>query len=107
MATVIWTLPAQAEKRRLYFEGIMNFGSTVAQKTAQKIEYIQKKLERFPEMGFPEPLLKGYCPLYRAWHINDRFKIIYWYDERNDTVVIEDIWDTRRAPQNLVKRVTE
>jgi hypothetical protein len=31
--------------------------------------------------------------------------IIYWYDEPNDTVYIEDIWDTRRAPQNLAKRI--
>ena len=43
--------------------------------------------------------------LYIKGHINDRFKIIYWYDEPNDTVYIEDIWDTRRAPQNLTKRI--
>lgn len=26
-------------------------------------------------------------------------------NESNDTVVIEDIWDSRRAPQNLTKRI--
>ena len=38
-------------------------------------------------------------------HINKRFKIVYWYDEPNDIVVIEDIWDTRRSPQNLKNRI--
>ena len=54
---------------------------------------------------FPEPLLRGYVPFYRSRHINKRFKLLYWYNEEVDMVVIEDIWDTRRAPQNLVSRI--
>ena len=107
MATVIWTLKAQAGKRRLYLDGRLKFGARVAQKTAQEIERIQKSLERFPCMGFREPLLEKRIPVYRASLINKRFKIIYWYNEADDMVVIEDIWDTHRAPQNLIKRIIE
>lgn len=105
MARVILAMRAQAEKRKLYLEGRLNFGIRVANKTAQKIEGIQKKLERFPGLGYREPLLEGRVNTYRACHINKRFKIIYWYDEMKDMVVIEDIWDMLRAPKNLITRV--
>ena len=105
MATVVWTKPAHEEKDRFYLNGVLQFGSTVANETAQKIQDIEDSLLRWPESGVPEPLLRGYFPVYRSKHINKRYKLIYWYDEAEDRVVIEDIWDTRRAPQNLVKRI--
>lgn len=105
MAAVIWTIRAQSGKDRLYQEGRLQFGVAVAKRMALKIEEIQRKLQRYPTIGYPEPLLKTHIPLYRAWPINKRFKIVYRFDEPNDTVVIEDIWDTRRSPQNLTQRI--
>ena len=107
MATVIWSKRAHEEKDRLYLNGRLEFGVTVANKTAQKIQEIEIDLSRWPTSGFPEPLLRGVVPFYRSRHINKRFKIIYWYDEPSDKVVIEDIWDTRRAPQNLTRRMNK
>ena len=105
MAAVIWSLYAQEEKRRLYLEGRLEFGTLVANKIALRIKEIQKKLESFPELGYREPLLEGQGLTYRACHINKRFKIIYWFNKKDDIVVVEDIWDTHRAPWNLVKRL--
>ena len=105
MATVIWTKHAHKEKDWLYLNGRLEFGITVANKTAQTILDIEKDLSKWPTSGFPEPLLRGTVPFYRSRHINKRFKIIYWYDETNDLVVIEDIWDIKRSPENLTKRV--
>lgn len=34
-----------------------------------------------------------------------RFKLIYYYAESSDTVHIADIWDTRREPSKLSKRI--
>ena len=107
MATVIWTDKAKKVRRRLYIEGVINFGIYTALKVVNKIESITDKLERFPKMGHKEQLLGKRTLIYRACHINKRFKIIYWYDDIKDMVVIEDIWDTHRAPQNLIKRVIE
>lgn len=84
---------------------MVEFGLTTAEKTAQTINDIVDDLSRWPTSGFPEPLLKEAPLFYRSRHINKRFKIIYWYDEPNDMVVIEDIWDTRRNPEFLTKRV--
>ncbi len=105
MATVIWSLNAQEEKRRLYLVGQLEFGTYIDNKTALRIKEIQKLLERFPEMGYREPLLVGQNLIYRAYHINKRFKIIYWFDEVKDMVIIEDIWDVHRERQNLKNRI--
>ncbi|MBR3432006.1 MAG: type II toxin-antitoxin system RelE/ParE family toxin [Bacteroidaceae bacterium] len=105
MATVIWSLNAQEEKRRLYLVGQLEFGTYIANKTALRIKEIQKLLERFPKMGYKEQLLVERSLTYRAYHINKRFKIIYWFDEVKDMVIIEDIWDVHREPQNLKNRI--
>ena len=105
MATVVWTESAKALRRKFYYDGKMQFGLTTAIKTAQTIEDIADDLAKYPTAGFPEPLLKGAAHFYRARHINKRFKLIYRYEETIDTVYIEDIWDTRRSPENLRKRV--
>jgi mRNA-degrading endonuclease RelE of RelBE toxin-antitoxin system len=105
MATVVWVNRAQEEKRKLYLEGQLKFGFYAAIKMALKIAKIQKSLEDFPELGYREPLLEKASRIYRTRVVNKRYKLIYRYDEENDTVVIEDIWDTKRSPKNLTNRL--
>ena len=105
MATVIWTFTAQITKCNFYLRGRKEFGITVANKIDKKIEEIEDDLSKWPKSGFSEPLLKNLPIQYRARHINKRFKLIYRYDEIEDMVYIEDIWDTRRAPQNLQRKL--
>ena len=105
MAKVKWTRPAQTIRKRFYLQGMRDFGITTANKTDKRIEEIENDLELWPTTGFPEPLLRGTVPFYRSRHINKRYKLIYWYDEETDVVTIEDIWDTRRSPQNLTQRI--
>ena len=105
MATIVWTATAKTIRKKLYRNGIVEFGVTTAENTAQTIADIADDLSRWPTTGFPEPLLKGTAHLYRARHINKRFKLIYRYDESKDIVYIEDIWDTRRSPKNLIGRI--
>ncbi len=106
MATVIWSKRALAQRIQLYKNGVLEFGTFTALKTAKKINSIADDLEKYPTMGFIELLLADKTNhLYRAWHINHRFKLIYWYDEKKDIVNIEDIWDTRRNPETLTRRI--
>ena len=37
--------------------------------------------------------------------MNRRFKIIYFYDQVEDIVHIMDIWDTKRNPSALIRRI--
>ena len=105
MAQVKWQKRAERELYRYLVKGFQEFGETTANKFAARAGYISKELERFPETGFPEPLLKDRKKLYRVLHINRRFKLIYYYATTSDIVHIADIWDTRREPSTLAKRI--
>ena len=105
MAQVKWQKRAEKELYRYLVKGFLEFGETTANKFADRISYLNSELEKFPETGFPEPLLKGRRKLYRAYHINKRFKLIYYYAVSSDTVHIADIWDTRREPSSLARRI--
>ncbi len=107
MAAVKWTKQAKAVRKELYVKGAIEYGTLTALKLARKIESITDLLQNFPEIGHREPLLEKRILIYRACLINKRFKIIYWHNEADDIVVIEDIWDMYRAPQNLIKRIKE
>lgn len=65
-------------------------------------EKILRRLTSFPESGL-EPLLKEYPIQYRAVLFDKRFKIIYFVD--NDTVMVENFWDTTRSPKTLKKDI--
>ena len=82
-----------------------DFGVMTANKTDESIHSIEVDLSKWPTSGFPEPLLKGTPYLYRARHINKRYKLIYRFDEPADKVYIEDIWDTKREPSKLGNRI--
>lgn len=105
MAQVKWQKRAERELYRYLVRGFVEFGDATANKFAERVGYISHELERFPEIGYPEPLLNDRKKLYRAYHINKRFDIIYYYAKTTDTVHIADIWDTRREPESLKKRV--
>ncbi len=105
MAKVIWQKRAEHELYRYLVKGFVEFGENTANRFAAKVAYISKNLERFPETGFPEPLLKDRKRLYRACHINSRFKLIYYYSATSDTLHIADIWDVKREPSTLTKRI--
>ena len=105
MAQVKWQKRAERELYRYLVKGFLEFGETTANRFADRVGHINSELDKFPEIGYPEPLLKNRQNLYRAYHINKRFKIIYTYIEKSDTVNILDIWDTRREPNALIKRI--
>jgi plasmid stabilization system protein ParE len=105
MAKVTWTTRAKVMRKKLYADGVRDFGPLTAKKTYLKTEAIADDLAKWPTSGHPEQLLLGRPLLYRAKPINDRFRIIYRYDEGNDIIYIEDIWDTRRNPVTLKQRI--
>lgn len=55
-----------------------------------------------PQMGALEQLLIHTRRAYRGHTIDKLCKLIYFIDETSSTVVIADVWDTRREPHNLM-----
>ena len=58
MAQVKWQKRSENELFRYLVKGVLEFGETTANNFAAKVSTINKDLERFPEIGYPEPLLK-------------------------------------------------
>ena len=106
MAKIIWEENATQE----YWDYVENagkeYGKTTAQRWQKERKAIEWRLERFPDSYPPEDLLLGRDILYRRCHLmNRRFKIIYYYDESEDVVHVVDIWDTKRNPSALIRRI--
>ena len=77
MAQIKWQKRAEIELFRYLVKGFIEFGETTANNFAATVASINKDLERFPEIGYPEPLLKNRKKHYRARHIIGRFRLFY------------------------------
>ena len=84
---------------------VKTFGGLVAsdfiKKTDEKIDRICK----FPTSGTLEPLLKDEGLDSRYVLIQRRIKLIYRYDEEQQTIYIMDVWNTQMDSQNLLDRM--
>lgn len=80
-----------------------HFGSQATTNLAHEIDEKIKTLRKFPEIGFPEPLLKDRYIPYRATIIGRYYKLIYYL--RGNTLRIAAFWDMRMDPRNLKRRI--
>lgn len=81
------------------------FGRNTALESIQTVEEKIKRICKYPESGTLEPLLKDEGMIYRYVHVQKRIKLIYRYDEQQQTIYIVDVWNTRMSPQNLLDRM--
>lgn len=86
-------------------QGEQMFGTAIATKFYNKFMEYAKRLSTNSELGFPEPLLAERCRKYRSIMVNEHFKLVYYYDDKKDIIYIVDLWDTRREPQSLSRRI--
>ena len=106
MAKIVWTEEFQEQLDSYIGNASKEFGRSTAHRWAEQIAAIEHRLELFPTSYSPEYLLRGKDVLYRACQLmHRRFKLIYYYDETEDTVHLVDIWDTRMNPKALIKRI--
>ena len=105
MAEVIWNKQARQEWRSQLIYGLSEFGEMTAVKFVSRTNDIIANIRKHPKIGFPEPLLRHKKNQYRAYLIVGPLKLIYRYVESTDTIRIVDIWDMRREPKRLSRRV--
>lgn len=81
----------------------MEFGAKTADRWLAEYFKILHRLETMPESyGYVEELLKW--RKYRGALIMKNFKIIYFYNEKQDVLWIVDLWDLRQDPRKLRAR---
>ena len=105
MAEVIWNKQAQQEWRTKLLYGLSEFGETTAVRFVSRTNQIVERIRKHPDIGYPEPLLKHRKKTYRAYRIVGPLKMIYYYVKSSDTIRIADVWDMRREPQKLSRRI--
>ena len=105
MAQVKWLRHAEQELFKYLVIGFEEFGAFTVNKFMEKVRRMNEELASFPEMGYQEPLLKERKKIYRTYHLNRRFKVIYYFAQKSDIVYVADIWDKRREPLSLAKRI--
>ncbi len=71
------------------------------------IEIAGNSLGLFPQMAAIEPSLSEMARTYRALVTRDNYKIIYFIDEKNDTVYIVTVWDCRQDDKKLKKELSD
>ena len=106
MAKIIWEENATTALLEHTEYARLEFGNSTVKRWQKEKYTIEWRLKRYP-VSYPlEEILQERSILYRCCHLmNRRFKIIYYYNETEDTVHIVDIWDTRMNPKTLVRRI--
>ena len=102
---VKWYAKAQSHWNEQLEYCAETFGRKTALENIQIVEDKIKRICKFPESGTSEPLLKDEPYTYRFVHVQKRIKLIYRYDEQQQTIFIVDVWNTRMSPQHLLDRM--
>jgi plasmid stabilization system protein ParE len=75
----------------------------VARKMIADIKQATRPLAEFPEVGTVEQSLSDFPETFRYVLVRHIYKIIYFIEENH--IYIADIWDCRREPASLVRRI--
>jgi plasmid stabilization system protein ParE len=106
MAKIAWEDEPKLLLGQFVEYAAIEYGKSTALRWAKEVQSFENRVKSFPEAYPPEELLLGRSPLFRRRHLmNRRFKILYYYDEAEDVVHIVDIWDTKRNPSALIRRI--
>lgn len=100
-----WTRRAENEYEAIVRYICKEFGKKAASDFIESIEYWDEHIARFPEIGAPEPLLYDRINhVYRSYIVSKHNKFIYTINNTREVTIV-DIWDMRRHPDNLAKRI--
>lgn len=89
---IVWDDDAKTRLKEIVLYGVDNWGLKVAKSFYENIVNIE---DRLANRAFE----------YRAVIIQKNFKLIYRIDHEKEIILIADLWDTRREPRKLAKRV--
>lgn len=101
--SIVWSQRAKEEIERIAKYLAYNFGNSSVEKLICDTQLWTNRLLQHPNLGAPEPLLRDKSIPYRSLIFTPHNKLIYYV--KGDTIRIVDIWDMRRNPEVLFKRI--
>lgn len=86
------------------YNNIRIVNEKAAVKTYNEIISKAERLHIYAEAFAVEPLIESDIFVFRSClAVKGRYKIIYFVDKSNDTIVITHVWDCRRNPFSIRK----
>lgn len=105
MVKVMWRKTAQDQRARLLEYIRTEFGMQAALNAYANIKHHEVLLSGYPYLGEVEQLLKGKRLEYRSIVIHKYAKLVYYVNEKRNTLFISALWDTRRQPAALARGI--
>ena len=103
MALIVWKRKVRLQLRKQLEYAREEFGLFTARRWVEQLIQFEERVKDYPASYTPVRELKDESILYRGCTVMKNFKIIYYYEEPVDTVVIVTLWDMRRNPLRLVE----
>ena len=99
-----WTIFANRELIKIYTYFKENISKRTAKKIVSGITQEVKILQKQPEIGQVEQLLKGEKENFRYLLSKKNYKIVYWINLERNFIEIVDVFDTRQNPIKMNKK---
>ena len=96
---------ARKEMAKAVTDCTLNFGKRIAEDFVSIIEHNLVLLAENPQMGQRRPELDTPRRQMRSLLVHEHFQLIYYYHESKATVYIVSLWDTRKNPVSLRRRI--
>ncbi|MFO7719445.1 MAG: type II toxin-antitoxin system RelE/ParE family toxin [Gillisia sp.] len=97
---IYWTGFSEREMEKIYEYHREAAGSSIAKKLVDGIYNETLKLKTQPKIGKSEELLKNRKQNFR-YLVFRSYKIIYWINEMENRIEINDVFDTRQNPTKI------
>jgi plasmid stabilization system protein ParE len=101
--TVFWTEFSEKELESIFKYYKRKANLTVAKKIVSEIYEETLKLEQQPRIGQVEELLKQRKQKFR-YLVYKNYKIIYWINESENRIEINNVFDTRQNPPKMKRK---
>ena len=101
MAEIVVHKLYEEKERQYIIDAYENFGKKTARRWKEELMKIQNFLKKYPEGKPPFLGAPKFSYLLRGANFMRNFKLVYYYDESLDVVLIVDIWDMRQNPKRL------
>lgn len=103
--SVIWRKRAERQLDIATTQGCKLFGERIAAKFYWQVKRDSALLATHPHLGIVEPLLDDRRRNYRSLVVHEHFKLVYYIDEKQQTLYIVALWDTRCEPARLSQQI--
>lgn len=104
MVQVEWRKTALRQLKQHLEYSYTEFGAKTMNEFIQEVEQFEERLHHYPLSYSIVPQLAEKERDYRGCVVMRNFKIIYYYDEKAEKVIVSYIWDMRMNPQKLEKK---